>query len=483
MAGAGAMLVANAMILTILPLTGLVQGFGVNWGNIASHPLNPNFVVGMLKDNNINKVKLFDADPWTMETLAGTGIEVMVGIPNNMLEDLAKDYGYAEDWVKENVTKYMRDGGVNIKYVAVGNEPFLSAYNGSFLKTTFPAFKNIHKALRKAGHGDKMQATIPQNAEVYHSDSDKPSDGDFRSDVKELMLDIVNFFKDNGNPFTVNIYPFLSLYQNQHFPVEFAFFNGNGQAITDKGRTYDSVFDANYDTLVWALKKAGISNMKIIIGEVGWPTDGHIYASPSLAEKFYSGLMKKLANDEGTPLRPGKLDVYLFGLLDEDMKSILPGPFERHWGIFRYDGQPKFVLDFTGQGRKIMPVGAKGVEYMEKQWCVVNKETINLDNVGPDLDYACYHGDCTALLYGSTCNKLDSIGNISYAFNMYFQMQSQDVRACDFRGAASIVKTNASVGTCLFPVQIVSGSGKLLSFVYARFAVLGLVFLGLLAFA
>lgn len=113
-----------------------------------------------------------------------------------------------------------------------------------------------------------MKATIPQNAEVYQSANDKPSEGDFRKDVKQTMLDIVNFFHENDLPFTVNIYPFLSLYLNEHFPVEFAFLDGDGQTMTDKGKNYDNVFDANYDTLVYALKKAGIHDMKIIVGEV-----------------------------------------------------------------------------------------------------------------------------------------------------------------------------------------------------------------------
>ncbi|KAG2301106.1 hypothetical protein Bca52824_029757 [Brassica carinata] len=480
MPGRAAMLVSvGTVIMTTLTLASLVRGFGVNWGNIASHPLNPDIVVRMLKDNKINKVKLFDAHSWTMNTLAGTGMEVMVGIPNNLLESLAKDYENAKDWVKENVTAYMGKNGVNIKYVAVGNEPFLSAYNGSFLETTFPALKNIHKALKEAGHTDKMKATIPQNAEVYQSSNDKPSEGDFRSDVKKTMVDIVNFFHDNDLPFTVNIYPFLSLYLNEHFPVEFAFFDGKGESIPDNGKNYDNVFDANYDTLVYSLKKAGVKDMKIIIGEIGWPTDGHKYATPKLAEKFYAGLMKRLAKEEGTPLRPERLEVYLFGFLDEDMKSIMPGPFERHWGIFRYDGTPKFMLDFTGQGRKIVPVAAKGVKYLDKQWCIVNKDTINLDKVAPDLEYACYHGDCTAMKGDSRCSKLDRIQNISYAFNMYYQIQGQDVRACDFKGTARITKDNATVGSCLFPIQIVSGSDDFrISFVLGRFVVVGLVLLG-----
>jgi hypothetical protein len=37
--------------------------------------------------------------------------------------------------------------------VAVGNEPFLKAYNGSFDHVTVPALKNIQRALDEAGHG------------------------------------------------------------------------------------------------------------------------------------------------------------------------------------------------------------------------------------------------------------------------------------------------------------------------------------------
>jgi hypothetical protein len=37
----------------------------------------------------------------------------------------------------------------------------------------------------------------------------------------------------------------------------------------------------------------------------------------------------------GTPLKPRQiLGCYLFALLDEDLKDIQPGDFERHWGVF-----------------------------------------------------------------------------------------------------------------------------------------------------
>jgi hypothetical protein len=360
------------------------------------------------------------------------------------------------------------------RYIGVGNEPFLKSYNGSHLKTTFPALKNIQKAIDEAGFGDKIKATIPLNADVYDSPSNKPSDGNFRKDIQDLMVQIVKFLQEKKSPFLVNIYPFLSLYQNTDFPVDFAFIDG-ATPIQDKNVQYTNVFDANFDTLVWTLKKNGVGDLKIIVGEVGWPTDGNTYGNPKYAKKFYDGFLKKMGNKKGTPLKPGPMEVYLFGLLDEDMKSIEPGDFERHWGIFRYDGQPKFPIDFSGQGHTDkMPIGAKGVIYMESKWCVLKDDVKNMTVVGPEVDFACGNSDCTSLGYGSTCNRLDSRSNVSYAFNMYYQMQDQSVEACNFNGLAEMVKQNASKGSCLFPIQIVS-AGERLSLAYGASIAAGIV--------
>uniref|UniRef100_A0A6N2M017 glucan endo-1,3-beta-D-glucosidase n=1 Tax=Salix viminalis TaxID=40686 RepID=A0A6N2M017_SALVM len=91
-----------------------VHGLGVNWGTMAIRKLSPETVVQMLKDNGILKVKLFDADQNTMTALAGSGIEVMVAIPNDQLAVMG-DYNRAKDWVKRNVTRYNFNGGVTIK--------------------------------------------------------------------------------------------------------------------------------------------------------------------------------------------------------------------------------------------------------------------------------------------------------------------------------------------------------------------------------
>ncbi|XP_028755085.1 glucan endo-1,3-beta-glucosidase 8-like [Neltuma alba] len=441
-----------------------MAGLGVNWGALASHPLEPGIVVQLLKDNEIEKVKLFDADSWTVSALSGTDIDVIVGIPNDQLHEIARSSKHAEHWVKENVTKHLHDGGVNIRYVAVGNEAFLTSYNGSYVTLTYPAMVNIQNALEKAGHADTVKVTTPMNADVYQSSSNKPSDGQFRDDISDEMKKIVSFLNDNKSPFMVNIYPFLSLYQVAGFPDNFAYFDDNAQPISDNNVQYTNVFDANFDTLIYALKKVGFPNLSIQVGEVGWPTDGDVTgnANPSNAQRFYKGLLKKMADKTGTPLHPGPIEMYLFSLFDEDLKSIAPGNFERHWGIFRYDGRPKFRIDFSGEGEDQWPEGAKGVKYQERQWCVVSSNVGDETALEDTLGYACENSDCTSLGVNCSCMNLDLKGKASYAFNQFFQARDQDAEACDFKGMATIVKQDPSQGTCLFPIEIVSSAGVMI---------------------
>ncbi|XP_052174928.1 glucan endo-1,3-beta-glucosidase 8 [Diospyros lotus] len=431
------------------------EGLGVNWGTMATHKLPPAVVVQLLKDNGIQKVKLFDADESTMKALAGSGIEVMVAIPNDQLAAMG-DYDRAKQWVKRNVTRYNFDGGVNVKYVAVGNEPFLKSYNNSFLNVTFPALENIQNALGEAGVGDSIKATVPLNADVYESPQNNPvpSAGRFRSDISGQLTKIVQFLHQNNAPFTVNIYPFLSLYGNDNFPVDYAFFDGVSSPIVDNEIQYTNVFDANFDTLVSALKAAGFGDTTILVGEVGWPTEGDKNANTNSAYRFYNGLLPRLAANKGTPLRPGYIEVYLFGLIDEDAKSIAPGNFERHWGIFRYDGQPKYAIDLSGQGQSKYPVPAQNVKYLSTKWCAFNPSAKDLTKLADNINYACTFGDCTALGYGSSCNGLDPNGNASYAFNMYFQVQNQDELSCDFQGLATVTTQNISQANCNFTIQI-----------------------------
>ncbi|PKU74559.1 Glucan endo-1,3-beta-glucosidase 6 [Dendrobium catenatum] len=102
-----------ALALLILLLVGsLLQAvayIGANWGILSTHLLSPPIVVDLLKENRIGKVKLFDTYPSILRALMGSNIEVMAGIPNEMLELLSsllllRTFGFArmsrDTWLK-----------------------------------------------------------------------------------------------------------------------------------------------------------------------------------------------------------------------------------------------------------------------------------------------------------------------------------------------------------------------------------------------
>lgn len=335
----------------------------------------------------------------------------------------------------------------------MGNEPFLKTYKGKFEATTFPALQNVQAAIIKAGLGRQVKVTVPLNADVYDSDSGLPSGGNFRPDIRDLMVSIVKFLVNNGAPLTINIYPFLSLYADPNFPVDYAFFSGGAAPVVDGPISYTNVFDANFDTLIWALEKNGFATAPVIVGEIGWPTDGDASAKTEYAQRFNQGLISRINQRQGTPKRPyPPPEVYMFGLVDEDTKSVEPGNFERHWGIFFFDGTIKYPLDL-GNGRSLVP--AKNVKYLSRQWCVMSPEaSISDSNLADSINYACSYADCTSLGYGSSCGGLDVRNNVSYAFNMFYQTQNQQRAACQFNNLATITTADPSQDSCRFEIMI-----------------------------
>ncbi|XVF58559.1 hypothetical protein PTKIN_Ptkin07bG0075700 [Pterospermum kingtungense] len=433
------------------------SSIGVNWGTVSSHKLKPSTVVDLLKDNNIQKVKLFEADPLVLRALMGSGIQVMVGIPNEMLASLSSSPAASDLYIRQNVSAYIGKGGADIRYIAVGNEPFLTSYAGQFQSYVVPALGNLQQSLARANLARYIKLVVPCNADAY--ESNVPSQGAFRPELTQIMTQLVSFLNSNGSPFVVNIYPFLSLYGNSDFPQDYAFFEGTTHPVIDGANTYYNAFDGNFDTLVAALSKIGYGQMPIVIGEVGWPTDGVVGANLTAARVFNQGLINHVISNQGTPLRPGvpPMDVYLFGLLDEGAKSTLPGSFERHWGIFSFDGQAKYALNL-GLGNKKLKNG-RNVQYLPARWCVASPST-DLTDVANHMKLACNTADCTTLNYGGSCNGIGAKGNVSYAFNSYYQLHMQNEQSCNFDGLGMVTFLDPSVGDCRFLVGVTDTSSS-----------------------
>ena len=339
------------------------------------------------------------------------------------------------------------------RYVAVGDEPFLKIYNEQFHPFLIGAAMNIQAALKKAKLDSKVKVVVPCSFDSFESGFNLSSGVHLRPDINKTMIELLAFLDKHGSPFFVTISPFITHLQTKNISLDFSLFKETARPHNLSHKTYKNSFDLSYDTVATVLSTAGYPNMDIVVAKIGWPTDGAANASSYLAETFIKGLINHLHSNLGTPLRPHKppLETYIMSLLDEDQRSITSGNFERHWGLFTFDGQAKYHVDL-GQGSKSL-VNAQNVEYLSSKWCVVNNNK-DLSNATASALEACASADCTALSPGGSCFNISWPSNISYAFNSYYQQHDQRAESCDFGGLGLITTVDPSMDHCRFPIEI-----------------------------
>ncbi|KAL8147497.1 glucan endo-1,3-beta-glucosidase 8-like [Apium graveolens] len=441
---------------------------GINWSRNSRLKLLPSNIVDMILSDGIKKVRLHSFVGSVARAFTGSGLEMITTVSNiDMI--LVNSTRKAQAYVAENVTKAYTKLDLNVKTIVVGNEPFTIVDNITriYQDDVVNAIGYISEALTKQPSPiNQIKATMAHAPDVLLPNIQKPSDADFNDDVNDRMGRILKVLNASGAPLAINMYPHLHILE-KNFPLDFAFFDGNSTfSVKDGANEYTNIFDFIYDSFVWALRKNGFGNMKIIVTQIGWPTDGHQYANASTAERFFNGFLKKMSKDEGTPLLRGEpIETFIYNLNDENMRDItFRGPSIRHYGLYDFKGTPKFHMDLTmsnnSKGAKLAP--AQGVVAMPNRWCVYDKDAKTKDQnrtavLLEQFNFACSRSDCTKLMYGGSLNNLTFEGNISYAFNDYFQANNQLEGSCDFKGLGKItVQDPSNTYQCNFPLQIIA---------------------------
>ncbi|KAF1894959.1 hypothetical protein Lal_00022454 [Lupinus albus] len=346
----------------------------------------------------------------------------------------------------------------DLRYVAVGDEPFLKSYGEQFQPFTIGAAMNIQAALKKANLDRKVKVVVPCSFDSFELGTNLSAEVHFRPDLNKTMIELLTFLNEHGSPFFVTISPFMTL-QTKNISLDFSLFKETARPHNFSHKIYKNSFDLSYDTVVTVLSEVGFPHIDIVVAKIGWPTDGAVNASSNLAEIFMKGLMTHIHSNLGTPLRPRHppLETYIFSLLDEDQRSIDSGNFERHWGLFTFDGQAKYHVDL-GQG-SVSLVNAQNVEYLSSRWCVVNNNK-DLFNASGNALEACLNADCTAISPGGSCFNISWPTNISYAFNSYYQEHNQSAESCDFAGLGLITTVDPSTDRCRFRIEINTSHAK-----------------------
>lgn len=320
--------------------------YGINYGRIADNIPEPDKVVTLLKASKIKNVRIYDADHSVLDAFSGTGLELVVGLPNGFVKEMSTNADHALTWVKENVQAFPK---TNIVGIAIGNE-ILGGGDLDLWAALLGAAKNIYNATKEL-QLKGVQITTAHSQAVF-AESYPPSSCVFKEGVAQYMKPLLEFFSQIGSPFCLNAYPFLAYMGSpDKIDINYALFQSTDGINDNKSKLhYDNMLDAQVDAAYFALQDAGFRKMEVIITETGWASrgdDNEAAATVKNARTYNYNLRKRLAKKKGTPLRPKMvLKVYVFAMFNENSK---PGPTsERNFGLFKADGSISYNIGYSG---------------------------------------------------------------------------------------------------------------------------------------
>ncbi|TVU34720.1 hypothetical protein EJB05_16567 [Eragrostis curvula] len=306
---------------------------GVCYGTSGDNLPPPSTVVDMLRENGFSIVRLYWPDPAALGALAGSGIRVVVGAPNDVLPSLAASQAAAAEWVRQNIEAHP---GVTFRFLVVGNEVPVGE-----TQHLVPAMENVHAALAAAGlRHVKVTTAISQATIAVHI---PPSAGEFTEEAKSFMSYVVAFLERTRAPLLANLYPyFVYTYNLWSMDMNFALFTSPETVVQDGEYGYQNLFETTVDALYTAVEKLGGANVRVVVSETGWPTAGGVAASVENAMTYNQNLVNHVR--KGTPRRPRKIEAYVFALFNEDLKDA---GVEQNWGLFYPSTDRVYPISFS----------------------------------------------------------------------------------------------------------------------------------------
>ncbi|RZS27654.1 hypothetical protein BHM03_00061168, partial [Ensete ventricosum] len=341
---------------------------GVCYGRNADDLPTPDKVAQLVQLHSIKYLRIYDSNIQVIKAFANTGVELIVGVPNSDLLPFSQYQSNVDTWLKNSILPYYP--ATMITYIIVGAEVTETRDNVSAL--VVPAMVNVLAALKKAGLHKRIKVSSTHSLGIL-SRSFPPSAGAFDSKYAYFLKPMLEFLVENQSPFMVDLYPYYAYRDSpSNVSLDYALFSPSASDVIDPntGLVYTNMFDAQLDSIFFALMALNFRTLKIIVTESGWPNKGaakETAATPDNAQTYNTNLIRHVINDAGTPAKPGEeIDVYIFSLFNENRKPGLES--ERNWGLFYPDQTSVYSLDWTGRGNVDIVTGAN-ITSSNGTWC------------------------------------------------------------------------------------------------------------------
>ncbi|KAL4283240.1 hypothetical protein GQ457_16G006010 [Hibiscus cannabinus] len=448
----------GSLLLVLIGMFSNVLGafIGVNLGTDVSSMPSASDVVSIIRTHQITHVRLYDANSHMLKALAGSGIEVIVGVTNEEVLGIGQSASTAAAWVNKNVASYVP--ATNITAVAVGSEVLSSV--PQVAPVLVSAMNNLHKALVASDLNFHVKVSSPQSLDIIPKPF-PPSTAAFNSSPNSTIYQLLQFLKNTNSYYMLNAYPYYGYTKGDGiFPIDYALFKPLPavKQIVDPNTLfhYNSMFDAMVDATYYSMDALNFSGIPIVVTETGWPSQGGPNEPDATVENagtFINNLVRRVSNNSGPPSRLNiPINTYIYELFNEDER---PGPVsEKNWGILSTNGTDVFPLSLSGSSQIMGNSTAV--------FCVA-KDDASEDKLQDGLNWACGQGqaNCSVIQSGQPCYLPNSIKNhASYAYNDYYQKMRSVGGTCDFDGTATITTNDPSYRSCIFMGSSNSSAGR-----------------------
>uniref|UniRef100_A0A1D1Y735 glucan endo-1,3-beta-D-glucosidase n=1 Tax=Anthurium amnicola TaxID=1678845 RepID=A0A1D1Y735_9ARAE len=452
---------AQIILLMILTLSNVSGSFvGINIGTDLSNLPSASDIVSILKSQDIHHVRLFDADHQLLTALANTGIEAMVGVPNDQILRIGQSRSEAADWVKNNIASFVP--ATNITFIAVGSEVLTAIPNAALVLV--PAMQFLQSALVAANLNFQVKVSTPHSMNMIPK-SFPPSTAAFNSTWNSVMFQLLQFLRNTGSSFMLNAHPYYGYTQGSGiFPLDYALFRSltpNKQIVDPNTLShYNNMFDAMVDATYYSMQALNFSGIPVLVTETGWPWLGGANEPDATVDNalvYNANLVQHVLNGAGTPGQPNTtVNAYIYELFNEDLR---PGPIsEKNWGLFFQNGTAIYSVNLGNSSL----VGTNSSE-LPGVFCVADSSA-DPKALKAGLDWACGLGsaNCSAVQPGQPCYESDNIVAIaSYVYNDYYHRTQATGGTCNFGDTATITNSDPSHGSCLFAGSLGSNTSSI----------------------